>query len=120
MDFRVHGIRYNVNSESVAVAVVPNSPLISQVIDLYTTQQALQQRAVDAGKTEWGDDEVLAEAVLKLAEKDPNATLVLEETEPLPGMASPVVPSKPSLTAVVLSDTFLPAPVGVVNSSTGL
>jgi hypothetical protein len=66
MEFILQEVRYAVNKESVAIAVRPNSSRITTIVDLYTTQTALQARAALAGKETWADDEVLAEAQAQL------------------------------------------------------
>lgn len=97
MEFILQEVRYTVNKESVAIAVRPNSTRITTVVDLYTTQTALQERAALAGKETWGDDEVLEEAQEQLQTTGDSLAL---DSQPLASKPAPSVdvpaPSAPT------------------------
>jgi hypothetical protein len=106
MLFKLHGVRYNVNVDVVAIALRPDSQrLATNIIDLYTSQQLLHERAVAAGRDEWNDDDVIAEAIDQLAAT--GDTLALEQPVPIEGLPVPMLSEVP--VAEVPADA---APIG--------
>lgn len=87
--FRVHSVAYKIGVDLVTIAVRPDSGMLTQaIVDLYTSQAALEALASEKNASTWGDAEVVAEAERLLGQKGEELTPDMLGLKSVDGAAS--------------------------------